>query len=323
MKRKLEVCAVGVLLTFGVLYAQDDEWQRLMERGQALERDANYSQAAAAYLDAVRIERGRRQMIALNSLGLAYEVMGRFPDSERYFRRALEILDELDRNNQADRALLQTNLALLYGEAGQTGKSEALLRQTIALETGVLPSDDARLMLARAALAELVLHDGDYQEAEQMLQECLVFFEKRRERWHQEIGTLLGDLGVVRQFQGRNDEAIRLFREAIAMQEAGVGAEHPILIRPLVNLARTQSSTGAHADADASFRRAVQIAEERLGPEHPTYRDVLLRYAAFLRATGHKREAKAVEARSEIVERNIARRDGVGLTVDASAFRGK
>lgn len=323
MKRTLEVCAVGVFLVSGTLFAQDDEWKRLMERGQALDRDANYGQAAAAYLDAVRISRDRRLMIALNSLGLAYEEMGRFPDAERYYRRALEILEQLGGNNQADRELLLTNLALLYGEAGQTAKSEALLRETIALQTGALPSDDARLMLARAALAELVLNDGNYQEAEQMLQESLVFFEKQPERWQQEIGTLIGDLGVVRQFQGRNDEAIRLFREAIAMQEAGVGPEHPILIRPLVNLARTQSSTGAPADADANFRRAVQIAEQRLGPEHPTYRDVLLRYAAFLRATGHKREAKAMEARSRIVERDIARRDGVGLTVDASAFRGK
>jgi tetratricopeptide (TPR) repeat protein len=323
MKRKLEVCAFGVLLTSGVLFAQGDEWKSLMERGQALEHDANYSQAVSAYLDAVRISRDRQQMIALNSLGLAYEEMGRFLEGERYYRRAIEILEQLDGDNQADRALLMTNLALLYGEAGQTAKSEALLRQTIDIESGAIPSDDARLMLARAALAELVLHDGNYQEAEQMLKECLVFFAKQPERWNQEIGSLLGDIGVVRQFQGRNDQAIRLFREAIARQEAGVGPEHPILIRPLVNLARTQFSVGAHADADANFRRAVQIAEERLGPEHPTYRDVLLRYAAFLRSSGHKREAKDVEARSQIVERNIARRDGVGMTVDASAFRGK
>jgi tetratricopeptide (TPR) repeat protein len=108
MKRTLEVCAVGVLLASGTLLAQDDEWKRLMARGQELERDANYSQAASAYLDAVRIARGRRLMIALNSLGLAYEEMGRFPDGERYFRRALEILEQLGGNNQADRALLLT-----------------------------------------------------------------------------------------------------------------------------------------------------------------------------------------------------------------------
>jgi tetratricopeptide (TPR) repeat protein len=144
-----------------------------------------------------------------------------------------------------------------------------------------------------------------------------VFFEKQPERWQQEIGTLLGDLGVVRQFQGRNDEAIRLFREAIAMHEAELGAEHPILIRPLVNLAGAQSATGGHAEADAGFRRAVRIAEQRLGTEHPAYSDVLLSYATFLRSTGHKREAKSFEARVRNARQEIARRDGAGLTVEA------
>jgi hypothetical protein len=148
-----------------------------------------------------------------------------------------------------------------------------------------------------------------------------VFFEKQPERWQQEIGTLLGDLGVVRQFQGRNDEAIRLFREAIAMHEAELGAEHPILIRPLVNLARTQAAAGRKDDADTIFRRAVRIAEQRLGTEHPAYSDVLLSYATFLRATGHKREAKSLEAHVRNARQEIARRDGAGLTVDASAFR--
>jgi tetratricopeptide (TPR) repeat protein len=167
-------------------------------------------------------------------------------------------------------------------------------------------------MLARAALAELVLNDGNYQEAERMLQESLVFFEKQPERWQQEIGPLLGDLGVVRRFQGRNDEAIGLFREAIAMHEAELGAEHPILIRP---------AAGRKDDADMIFRRAVRIAEQRLGTEHPAYSDVLLSYATFLRATGHKREAKSLEAHVRNARQEIARRDGAGLTVDASAFR--
>jgi tetratricopeptide (TPR) repeat protein len=325
MNRKLEVCAVGVLVASGALFAQDDEWKRLMERGQALERDADYSQAAASYRDAVKIREAgssdRRLMISLNSLGLAYEEMGRFPDAERYFRRALGMLGESGGNNKLDRALLLTNLALLERETGHTTKSEALLHQAIAIETETLPPDDARLTQARAALAELVLIDGRHQEAERMLQEVLAAFEQRPERWQQEIGTILGDLGIVRHFQGRNDEAIQLFRQAIAIHEAGLGPMHPILIRPLINLARIQAASGRQDDADAIFRRAVQIAEQRLGPEHPAYSDVMKSYAAFLRATGHKREAKVMEAQARGARQGIDRRDGVGLTVDASAFR--
>jgi tetratricopeptide (TPR) repeat protein len=207
MNRKLEVCAIGVFLASGALFAQD-EWTRLMERGQAFERDANYAEAAASYRDAVRIAQGHQLMVALNSLGLAYEEMGRFPDAERNFRRALAMLEETGENNKPDHALLLTNLALLYRESGQTIQSEALLRQVIAIETDAFPSDDACLTLARAALAELVLIDGRHEEAERMLQESLAVFEQHPERWRQEIGTVLGDIGVVRELQGRNDEAI-------------------------------------------------------------------------------------------------------------------
>jgi hypothetical protein len=41
----------------------------------------------------------------------------------------------------------------------------------------------------------------------------------------------------------------------------------------------------------------------------------------FLRATGRKREAKSLEAHVGNARQEIARRDGAGLTVDASAFR--
>jgi tetratricopeptide (TPR) repeat protein len=150
MNRKLEVCAVGVLLASGAMIAQDDEWKRLMERGQALERGADYSHAAAAFLDAVKIAQNQELIVALNSVGLVYEELGRFPEAERYFRRALTLLDKTAENNKPDHALLLTNLSLLYREAGQTARSEALLQQAIAIETEALPPDDARLTLARA-----------------------------------------------------------------------------------------------------------------------------------------------------------------------------
>lgn len=321
MKRKLEVCAV-LCLTAGSLCGQDewfgqDEWKQRMERGQAFERAGNYGQAAASYRDAVKIAepfgpRDRRLLLALNWLALAYQEMGRFPDSERNLLRVLTTLEPGDGHSQADRALLIANLALAYREEGQIARAEDLYHQAIAIETEVLPADDAQLMLARAGLAELVLLSGRYQEAEPLIWDSLAAFEKRPERSRQAIGTLLGDLGVVRACEGRNKEAIELFRQAISMLEAELGPRHPLLLRPLINLAKASSS-------DAVFRRALSIAEENLGPGHPAYRDVLISYATFLRANGHKREAKALEQRWK----QTAQGHTDGMTVDVSEFRPK
>jgi tetratricopeptide (TPR) repeat protein len=317
MNRTLQVCSVGWVLASAIVFAQNDEWKRMMQRGEALERAAIYRQAAACYLDAVKTAQDRQVVASLNSLGLAYEQMGRFSEAERYLRRALA---EPDLNN-SDRALLLTNLSLVYREAGRTIPAEALLSQAIALESEIPSPDDGGLLQARAALAELFLIENRYEQAEPMLEESLAAFKRQPARWQQEIGTLLGDIGVVRQFKGKNEEAIDLFRKAIAVHEAELGPENPILLRPLVNLARAQAASGNLDDAGASFRRAVAIAEQRLGTEHPAYSGVLLSYASFLRNTGHKREAKSLEARSRDVRHENARRDGTDLIVDVSAFR--
>jgi tetratricopeptide (TPR) repeat protein len=323
MKRTLEVCAISVFLAAGASFAQTgetnrgDAWTERMERGQELERAANYNQASAAYRDAVKIAEpfgsgDRRLLGALNSLGLAYDKMGRFADGERCIRRALAVLAQADANSKPDRALLLTNLALLRREQGQLSSAEVLFNQAIAIETEVFSPGDPRVMLANAGLAELVLLSGRYPEAEKLVQDSLRVFEKQPERWRLEIAILLGDLGVVRDFQGRHDEAIALFRRSIEMIENELGPRHPMLLRPLVNLARVSAS-------EAMFRRALTIAEESLGSEHPTCIDVLKTYAGFLRANGQTREAKVLEARAQ----ESARRNGSSWTVDASDFRPK
>jgi tetratricopeptide (TPR) repeat protein len=325
MRSSWPVYARSVFFFAGALLAESDEWERLMRSGQSLERAGNYREAAVSFRDAERIAqkselRDRRLMLALNSLALAYKEMGRFSEAERCLRRALTSFDKAKDRNHPDRALLLTNLSLLYQEEGKAAKSEQLLTEAIAIDTAVLPPGDSRLLLAHAAMAELVLMQARYSEADKQLQESLAAFEKQPDRWKREIGTLRGDLGVVRESQGRDEEAVQLFEQSIAMLEEATSRSHPILLRSLVNLASLNAARGRASDADSAFRRAIAIAEDHLGTEHPRYLNILMRYAAFLRANGQKNEAKALEARSKALLQQSARREGSALVLDASAF---
>jgi len=223
--------------------------------------------------------------------------------------------------SERDRALLLTNLSLVNRESGQLVSAEELLNQAIAIHTRIFSQDDGRLLLARAALAELFLMEKRYDDAQPMLEDLLAAFEKWPDQWPPEIGTLLGDLGVVLRIQGKTGAAIELFQRAIALHESELGPDHPLLLRPLVNLASAEAQSGNLEAAAAIFRRAVAIAEQKLGPDHPAYSGVLLNFAAFLRNTGHKREAKSLEARSREARRDNARREGMDLVVDVSAFQ--
>jgi superfamily I DNA/RNA helicase len=76
-------------------------------------------------------------------------------------------------------------------------------------------------------------------------------------------------------------------------------------------------------EADAAFRRTLALAERYLGTNHPTYGSVLNNYAEFLNMNGRKAEAKTLAAQAKDVLRDSARRNGLGMTVDASALRSK
>ena len=69
------------------------------QRGQTLERDAHYTEAAASYRDAVRIAREvSNSSWRSTRWGLAYEEMGRFPDAERNSStQLLAMLEETER----------------------------------------------------------------------------------------------------------------------------------------------------------------------------------------------------------------------------------
>jgi hypothetical protein len=63
--------------------------------------------------------------------------------------------------------------------------------------------------------------------------------------------------------------AERLLREASALQESALGAEHPDLATTLNNLAFVCERTNNIADAERYYRRAHAIAVASLGPRNP------------------------------------------------------
>jgi hypothetical protein len=108
---------------------------------------------------------------------------------------------------------------------------------------------------------------------------------------------------------------------SIEILESETGPDHPILLCGLNNLATVYAISRRRDDADATFQRALVVAQKYAGTNHPMYGAVLSNYAAFLRMNGRKAEAKTVEAQSKEVLRDSARRNGLGMTVDASALR--
>jgi tetratricopeptide (TPR) repeat protein len=303
-----------------------DECHRLLLEGNAQEKAGQYAAAAGSFLGAVHAAEQARMdpclLLALNSLARVDDDLGQFAEAERLYKRALAMLKKGGHAEGTSYAGILSNLGALFVEDGQIAAGEAMLRESLAMYARLVPADDERIAATRNGLAEALMRRSKYREAERLLEQALVILENPSNHRGM-LAVTLSNLAVLRRMQGRDPEAVPLLERSLAIFESENGRDHPALLRGLNNLATAYAFTKRRDEADATFRRTLAIAEQYLGANHPTYGFVLNNYAEFLGMNGRKAEAKTLAAKARDVLRDSARRNGLGMTVDASALRPK
>jgi tetratricopeptide (TPR) repeat protein len=321
-KTILWVC--GLLFVGAIEAVANDQWRTLFDRGNSAEVTGNYAGAAAHYREAAQLAEAfdaadHRRVLSLNGLGMMYDALGRFPDADTAYRGALAVLDRAPDGGGINRAVLLSNLAALYVEMGRHERAETLLREAMAIHAVADPPDEVKLAISQNCLAELLTVTGKFLQAEPLLLASLAVLEKRPDNLT-EVGIARNNLGAVRLYQGKYAAAQDVLEQSLAALEKGRGANHPIILRTLHNLALALERNKQPRAARQIWSRAVDLAANSVGLEHPLYGDILANYARHLRATGDKSKAKPLEARSAEILRDSRRRNGIGATVDAAAL---
>jgi len=317
------MCVAAAALAVAA-WAQTGEWQRLTHEAANLRQAGRFAEAAAVLQEAVRVagqtgQDAAHAACARNNLGVIYDELGRSCEAEHEYRRALALLERAGGSKTSNYAIGLAALAAHYADLGRMAEAERQLRESIAIFTSSMQTSNVGLATARDALAVVMARTGRYREAESLEIQAVEGFEKQPAE-AERLGIALNNLGSLRRQQGRNLEAAKLFRQALAIVERALGTDHPRLLTVLNNLAVAESGTGGGDEADAVFCRALTIAQSRLGPAHPTYGRILVNYAGFLRERGEKSRAKRLEAEGRAVLTEFARRQGTALTVDVSAL---
>ena len=191
------------------------------------------------------------------------------------------LLSELQNNTQKGRresdALFRAALA---GIAGHNLRIAAQAFTLLAAGAAVEEDYKSALQSEQLAAAALTAAGGD---------------EELRAR-------LLSATGLRALQQQRLDEALRLFREALALRERLQGPVHPGLIKVLGNMAWVLQQQGQFESALALRMRALHISELQLGPWHPQLAVALSALGRVLRAQGSYKEAQDYYERALHIE---------------------
>jgi tetratricopeptide (TPR) repeat protein len=109
------------------------------------------------------------------------------------------------------------------------------------------------------------------------------------------VAKTLNNLGAAYSNLEQPDRAIGYVRQAAALAERTLGADHPQLAEPLVNLSKLLRVQGQLGEAERAGRRALAIKEAAYGPWAPPTLNARIHVAFTLACQGHFPEALAMQ----------------------------
>jgi len=187
---------------------------------------------------------------SLHNLGMATSHESNIDRSVAYFAEALAAKRKAVGDKHPDYQITLQTYAVALGRAGRSAEALPLLEQNLAI------------------CREIYGDDSDHTGSA-----------------HNEIGSVLHDLGRFR-------EASEHYRESMRLEVATIGADSPEYAKPLNNLASAYEDMGDYASAIPLFRQSLAIRAKTLAADSPMVLRADYNLARVLTRANELREAK-------------------------------
>ncbi|WP_339031432.1 CHAT domain-containing tetratricopeptide repeat protein [Bradyrhizobium symbiodeficiens] len=205
---------------------------------------------------------------AMDDLGDAYGLLGRFDDGERMLKQGLDLLD-LSFGRDAETTMnydkILNDLGNLYLDAGRLAEAEASMRRSLAITRARRGETHPNVAASTGNLATVLEHEARYAEAEKLYQQTLQAYERIYGPNHPTTAIGLNNLANAFSAQGKHEAAAGLQERVLAIYEKSFGADSPDVGRALNNLASSYSDLGRKEQALGLYRRSLAVIERKFG----------------------------------------------------------
>ena len=202
-----------------------------------------------------------------NTLGASYDSLGLYVESERQYRRALEIREGVLGATDRETAKAMVALSGALGNVGDFVGAESMGRRALAIQEKVLGPDHTETIGTHLRVSWYIRARGDYEAAEVAMRRGVELC--RRPSQHGRLAGALTNLGVVLLDQRKLDDAEAAFAEALALDRALHGDQFRNVARNMSNLAAVRSERGDWKGAQAYWEEALRLQRAMLPADHP------------------------------------------------------
>jgi CHAT domain-containing protein/tetratricopeptide (TPR) repeat protein len=201
-----------------------------------------------------------------NDVGALYKDTGRFEQAEFFYRKAINIEEEISGKEYRGLRMKLNNLAGVLALQERFEEAEELLLRAISI-SGPDRNDLASVYLLNG-LGTLYFDQGLYKKAIPLLVRSYELTNSVEGIDPEVKATMLNNLGQLYLAAFEPSKAREYLLEAIDLVANKLGPEHPSLIVKLNNLSAAYAGEEDYKNAEVIGKRALAIAENSFGPDH-------------------------------------------------------
>jgi len=195
-------------------------------------------------------------------------------------------------NNSKEVAETLVSLGSVRGEQGKYTEALQLIRNGIAIETKLLPSDDVALGSCRMILGRVLAISGDYKNAIAVLHTAVQSLS-RPQAPASDLFLALDAMGTAYFNNGQFALAQSNYEKALALGQRIYEPSNPLIAEEMVNLGSVQFSLQNFPAAEKYYRAGLAATQAWYGPNHVLVASESRLLGQTLVKEGRNREATA------------------------------
>jgi serine/threonine protein kinase/Tfp pilus assembly protein PilF len=256
----------------------------------AAERDRVAQQRELAEHERARAEEVSSFLVNLFKLSDPEENRGNQVTARELLDSGSKRLQSGLQDQPATKAALLSTVGTVYDSLGQYRDALPLLVEALQLQSGTHDNShiDTLLELGRAHMGA-----GDLTAAEAPMQQALRLAQSDAGAISVETGRALWNLGMLRNQQGKNNEAKELYNRSLGILKSSNAPQTDI--SPVLNdLASVYTREHQWALAKQAYEQALEIDRRALGDDHPRVAFRLQNLAIVAQNMGDLQQAEAL-----------------------------
>lgn len=187
-----------------------------------------------------------------------------------------------------------SHLAMALSDQERLTDAEAIAQEAIALAQRVATSDGAAVATHHMVLGNILLAQNRFEEADQQYRSAIALFTTNLGGNHPLTIRAIHNTATLAERRGQQQEALHLYRQALAAKKRVFNPDHPTLAATLDSLALLlMRSSSDLQESEQLIKQAIAIAERR-ADGRPNL--VLARYLNNL-AENYRRQGRYEESK--------------------------